>query len=200
MKTRLPNPAAADMPNDFPDADALAALRAWYEGASSRDAASRYLGGGRLGQGQSARGVISKIRRQLALYARHRQRADLATLFECQAHKRRHHARATTQAVETLRTLPLPTPQIGDDITRWLPDRAVRVLHAAGIRTLADLTVRIPRRRQWWSAVPEARPGQCKADRGILCRASSTHGARSRTDRRRPAVSRDAMGATPATA
>jgi site-specific recombinase XerD len=161
MKTCLPNPAAADMPNDFPDADALAALRAWYEGASSRDAASRYLRD-RLGQGQSARGVIGQIRRQLALYARSRQRADLATLFECQAHKRRHHARATTQAVETLRTLPLPTPQIGDDITRWLPDRAVRVLHAAGIRTLADLTVRIPRRRQWWSAVPRLGPASAK--------------------------------------
>lgn len=61
MKTRLPNPVAADMPNDFPDADALAALRAWYEGASSRDAASRYLRD-RLGQGQSARGVIGQRR------------------------------------------------------------------------------------------------------------------------------------------
>jgi hypothetical protein len=39
MKTRLPNPSAADFPGDFPDADALAALRAWYEGASSREAA-----------------------------------------------------------------------------------------------------------------------------------------------------------------
>ncbi|MDR6484841.1 UNVERIFIED_ORG: hypothetical protein ABIC72_006082 [Burkholderia sp. 1988] len=118
MKTRLPHPSAGDMPTDFPDADAdadaLAALRAWYEGASSRDAAGRYLRD-RLGQGQSARGVIGQKRRQLALYARCRQRADLATLFECPAHKRRHHARATAQAVETLRTLPLPTPQIGDD-------------------------------------------------------------------------------------
>lgn len=61
-----------------------------------------------------------------------------------------------------MRTLPLPTPHIGDDITRWLPDRAVRVLHAAGIRTLADLTVRIPRRRQWWSAVPGLGPASAK--------------------------------------
>lgn len=98
----------------------------------------------------------------MRFYARSRQRADLATLFECQAHKRRHHARATTQVVETLRTLPLPTPHIGDDITRWLPDRAVRVLHAAGIRTLADLTVRIPRRRQWWSAIPGLGPASAK--------------------------------------
>ncbi|MGF6543677.1 hypothetical protein OKW32_007054 [Paraburkholderia youngii] len=28
------------------------------------------------------------------------------------------------------------------------------MLHAHGIRTLADLTVRVPRRRQWWKAVP----------------------------------------------
>ncbi|CAM2157950.1 hypothetical protein PT2222_480008 [Paraburkholderia tropica] len=161
MKTRLPNPSAADMPNDFPDADALATLRAWYEGASSRDAASRYLRD-RLGLEQSARGVIGQIRRQLALYARCRHREDLATLFECPAHRRRHHARSTTQAVETLRPLPLPTPQIGDDITRWLPERAVCALHAAGIRTLADLTVRIPRRRQWWSVIPGLGPASAK--------------------------------------
>lgn len=161
MKTRLTIPPAAELPSDFPDADALAALRAWYEGATSREAAQRYLQD-RLSHGQSARGVISQIRRRLALYARSRQRADLATLFECPAHKRRHHARATTQAVETLRTLPLPTPQIGDDIARWLPDRAVRALHAAGIRTLADLTVRIPRRRQWWSVIPDLGPASAK--------------------------------------
>ncbi|MFP4854856.1 phage integrase family protein, partial [Paraburkholderia sp. BR14264] len=80
-----------------------------------------------------------------------RQRADLATLFECPAHKRMQHSHATAQAAETLRTLPSPPPQIGDDIARWLPDRAVRALYAADIRTLADLTVRIPRRRQWWT-------------------------------------------------
>jgi Phage integrase protein len=145
MKTRLTIPSAVDIPTDFPDADALAALRAWYEGASSREAAHRYLHD-RLSLRQSARGVIGQIRRQLALYARNRQRADLATLFECPAQKRMHHARATTQAVELLRIMPAPAPQIADDIAHWLPNRAVRTLHAAGIRTLADLTVRIPRR------------------------------------------------------
>ncbi|WP_430233541.1 phage integrase family protein [Paraburkholderia tropica] len=157
MKTRLTIPPAPDIPADFPDADALAALRAWYEGASSRDAVRRYMHE-RLVNGQSARGVIGLIRRQLALYARSRQRADLAPPFECQAHKRMHHARAIAQAVEALRTLPLPPPQIGDDIALWLPDRAVRVLYAADIRTLADLTVRIPRRRQWWSVIPGLGP------------------------------------------
>jgi site-specific recombinase XerD len=148
-------------PDGFPDADTLATLRAWYEGASSHDAAARYLRD-RLGHGQSARSVISQIRRQLALYARNRQRPDLATLFECPARERARHARAIAQAVGVLRTLPVPAPQIGDDITRWLPDRAIRALHAAGIRTLADLTVRIPRRRQWWSAIRGLGPASAK--------------------------------------
>ncbi|MGF6482954.1 phage integrase family protein [Paraburkholderia sp. JPY419] len=161
MKTRLMIPSAADVPADFPDADALAALRAWYEGASSREAAHRYLRD-RLSHGQSARSVIGQIRRQLALYARSRQRTDLAALFECPAHKRRHHGRTTAQAVELLRTMPAPAPQIGDDIAHWLPDRAARTLHAAGIRTLADLTVRIPRRRQWWTVIPGLGPASAR--------------------------------------
>lgn len=48
----------------------------------------------------------------------------------------------------------MPEPQIGDEIGRWLPTRVVAALHAHGIATLADLTVRIPRRRQWWKAIP----------------------------------------------
>ncbi|MCW4181508.1 integrase, partial [Burkholderia cenocepacia] len=33
------------------------------------------------------------------------------------------------------------------------PPRAVATLQAHGIRTLAELTVRIPRRRRWWAAI-----------------------------------------------
>ncbi|OJA72392.1 hypothetical protein BGV72_29075 [Burkholderia ubonensis] len=44
-------------------------------------------------------------------------------------------------------------PLITDTIELWLPPRIVEALHAHGIRTLADLTVRIPRRRCWWSAI-----------------------------------------------
>lgn len=58
------------------------------------------------------------------------------------------------RAIEELPSLPVPEPQIGDDIAQWLDPRAIRVLHAHGIKTLADLTVRIPRRRRWWTAVP----------------------------------------------
>lgn len=154
-------PRHLPIPNSFPDTATLAALRAWYEGASSRDAADRYLRD-RLGHGQSARGLLGQIRRQLAQYARQRQRPDLAALFECPADQRQRHARAVAQAVELLRTLPLPTPRISDEIARWLPARAVDVLHAAGIQTLADLTVRIPRRRQWWTAIPGLGPASAR--------------------------------------
>ena len=56
MKTRIidPQPEAA---LDYPTPAALAALRAWYEGASSRDAVERYLQG-QLGSGKSARAVV----------------------------------------------------------------------------------------------------------------------------------------------
>jgi len=144
-------------PEGFPDTAALAALRAWYEGASSRQAAEHYLPD-QLSDGKSARSVIARIRRQLALYARLRQRPDLVVLFECKANRRIRHAKAIAHAVECLRTLPEPEPRIADDTALWLPERAVRALHAADIRTLADLTVRIPRRRQWWTAIPGLGP------------------------------------------
>jgi hypothetical protein len=64
----------------LPDADALAALRAWHEGLSSRDAVTRYLGEARSA-GQSSRGVIGAIRHEIAAFARSRHRGDLAKLF-----------------------------------------------------------------------------------------------------------------------
>jgi site-specific recombinase XerD len=58
------------------------------------------------------------------------------------------------RAVELLPSLPTHVPLIGDDIAQWLDPRAVRALQAQGIKTLAALTVRIPRRRRWWATVP----------------------------------------------
>jgi site-specific recombinase XerD len=58
------------------------------------------------------------------------------------------------RAIEVLANLPTPEPLIGDDIAQWLDTRAVRPLRAQGIKTLAALTVRIPRRRRWWVTVP----------------------------------------------
>ena len=52
----------------FPDTASLSALRAWYAGVGSREALERYCPQALEG-GQSARGVIGRIRRQLASFA-----------------------------------------------------------------------------------------------------------------------------------
>lgn len=155
MKTRLTTnhvPSCAE-PAGFPDADELAMLRAWYAGLPVRQAVVRYLPS-RLGEGKSARGVLGAIRRRLLGIARAAHRDDLAVLLDHPADERERQAKAVAQAIETLRTVRSPEPQIADDIAQWFAPRAVRALHAHGITTLADLTVRIPRRRQWWKAVP----------------------------------------------
>jgi site-specific recombinase XerD len=155
MKTRLtplPSPRA-DEPPHFPAADELAVLRAWYAGLPVREAVERYQPAS-LGYGKSARGVLGRIRRRLQAVARAAHRDDLAALFDHPADERGRHAKAVAQAIEALRTARPPEPQITDDLAQWFAPRAVRVLHVHGIHTLADLTVRIPRRRQWWKAVP----------------------------------------------
>jgi site-specific recombinase XerD len=156
MKTRLTiapiHDAAA--PAGFPDADKIAVLRAWYAGMSTRDAVNRYLHG-RLGQGRSARGVLGQIRRALVLVARRAKREDLATLMEHPVAERARHAKAVARAIEVLRYGKPPEPEISDPVERWFPERAARALQAQGIATLADLTVRTPRRRLWWKATPD---------------------------------------------
>ena len=153
MKTRLlPVDPSVGTPFDFPDAAELAALRAWHAGLSTREAVDRYLGE-RLTPGQSSRGVLGRIRRALATFARRRQREDLAALFEISAAERAKQGRAADQTIELLRTLPLPEPAISDDVALWLDARTVAALRAAGIDTLADLTVRVPRRRRWWAVI-----------------------------------------------
>ncbi|CAJ0774191.1 site-specific integrase [Ralstonia holmesii] len=163
MKTRLlsVDPSLGN-PSDFPDAAELAVLRAWHAGLSTREAVERYLGE-RLTPGQSSRGVLGRIRRQLATFARRRQRDDLAALFEMPATERAKQGRAADQAIELLRTLPLPQPAISDAVALWLDARTVAALRAAGITTLADLTVRVPRRRRWWAVIPGL--GQASARR-----------------------------------
>lgn len=163
MKTRLlPVDPSVGTPPGFPDAAELAVLRAWHACLSAREAVERYLDERRT-PGQSSRGVLGRIRRQLAAFARRRQRDDLAALFEMKAAERTKQGRAADQAIELLRTLPLPAPLISDDVARWLNARAVAALRAAGINTLADLTVRVPRRRRWWVAIPGL--GQASARR-----------------------------------
>ncbi|MGJ7531385.1 phage integrase family protein [Variovorax sp. GB1P17] len=138
----------------FPGAGALAALRAWYAGLSARAAVAHYLVQLKE-EGQSSRTMISDIRRQLARFARARHREDLAGLIEHPAAEREQRGRAVVEAIEVLRCLPMCEPLVTDDVQRWLPARAARALKARGIKTLADLTVRIPRRRRWWIAIPD---------------------------------------------
>ncbi|OXJ22504.1 integrase [Burkholderia sp. HI2714] len=149
MKTREILPVDDTAP-DAPDEAELAALRAWYAGLDARAAVAHYLGV-RREAGASSRGILGQIRRRLVAYAQARHRADLAAAFVVRP--TRTSADSVTRAIEVLRNLPVPEPLITDTVEQWLPPRIVEALHAHGVRTLADLTVRIPRRRRWWSAI-----------------------------------------------
>lgn len=148
-----PKPAPTRSAEDFPGSSSLAALRAWYAGLDARAAVSQYLGQDKA-SGQSSRAMLGEIRRQIARYARTRHREDLAVLIEHPSVERAQHARAVLEAIETLKHLVVPTPQVTDDVVRWLPARIAGAIKAHGLRTLADLTVRVPRRRRWWTAIP----------------------------------------------
>lgn len=137
----------------LPDLASLAALRAWHEGLTARTAVTRYLAHAR-GDGQSSRGLIGRIRRQLAACARARQRDDLLPLFTHPAAERVKHAVHVVVALDVLRATPVPAPQPADPIGRWLTSRTARALTAAGIGALAELILFIPRRRRWWQTVP----------------------------------------------
>ncbi|WP_321791758.1 phage integrase family protein [Caballeronia sp. J97] len=145
------SPARALSPA-FPDLDELAALRAWYEGLTARAAVHRYLGHVRA-DGQSSRALLGRIRRRLIAFARSRQQPELAQLFEHPAADRTSRAAAVVRGLDVLRHAAAPEPQVTDDMEQWLSPRIVRALQAAGIRTLADLTVRVPRRRLWWHTI-----------------------------------------------
>lgn len=141
------------MDDALPDVAAQAALRAWYAGLDSRAAVERYLGD-RRAAGESSRGLLGRLRRQVVSFARSRHRDDLAALFEHSGPRSSKRAAAVAHALDTLASLSVPQPQIGDEVERWLSPRAAAALRVAGIKTLADLTVRVPRRRRWWSVVP----------------------------------------------
>jgi site-specific recombinase XerD len=155
MQTRDTHPPLLTESNsDLPAHAALAALRAWYAGVPTREAVVRYLPES-ISPGHSARHVMSEIRRQLIRCALARHRDDLAAVFGHRSAERVKQARRVAQAIETLRIAAVASPSITDAIERWLPPRAVRALLAHGITTLAELTLRIPRRRQWWKVIPK---------------------------------------------
>jgi hypothetical protein len=62
--------------------------------------------------------------------------------------------KAVMRAIEQLRDLQVPLPLVTDPIKHWLPERLAAPMKAHGLRTLADLTVRVPRRRRWSIAIP----------------------------------------------
>lgn len=144
--------AAGAEPSGFPSADELAALRAWYAGLPARQAVARYLGQ-KKATGQSSRAMLSAIRRQLASFAASRGRDELVPLFLHAAAERNAKARAVNAAVEAIRHLPAAVPTLNDDVARWFGARAVGALHRHGIRSLAELTLQVPRRRRWWAGV-----------------------------------------------
>lgn len=153
MKTSRSVTATDEAPADWPDAASLAALRAWFEGMPSRDAVAQYLGDQRA-PGQSSRSMIGRIKRQLIALAVSRGRHDLAqVLHEAQPGSARV-AKLASGVIELLRNAPPPVPLIGDDVDRWLSARLVKALRSAGIKTLADLTMRAHRRRRWWTSIP----------------------------------------------
>ena len=160
MKTRQTSDPALPEP-EFPDPASLMALRGWFAGLSSRTAVARYLPGSKAA-GQSARGILGRIRRQLIAFAYSRQRGDLAALFDHSIIDRADRASAVERAIEALRSVPAPHPQISDDIGLWLAPRAVQALRAYGINTLAELTVRIPRRRGWWKVIAGLGPASAR--------------------------------------
>lgn len=149
MKTRETR-SVDEIKHAFPDEAELAALRSWYAGLHARAAVARYLGD-RRASGASSRSILGRIRRRLVAYARVRHREDLAAAFVDRPSNA--SADVVARAIDALRHLPVPEPHISDEIGAWLPPRVVAALRAHGIRTLADLTVRIPRRRRWWSAI-----------------------------------------------
>lgn len=155
------------MDSTWPDEASLAAFRAWLQGVPSRAAVDRYLSD-RRSVAASARSVIGRVKRQLVAFATSRARADLAASLAATSPSDRKLAKAAAAAIETLRGMPPPQPLIGDAVERWLPVRLVGVLHATGIRTLADLTLRVPRRRRWWAGIGgSGRPAPATSRRSL---------------------------------
>ncbi len=81
-----------------------------------------------------------------ALDQTHHSRRPLARAQR--ARELAQHAKAAAHAIDGLRTAPEPAPKITDDVSLWLSARSANALYAQDIKTLAQLTVRVPRRRR----------------------------------------------------
>lgn len=141
----------------FPGAAEIAALRARLQGVAAVDVVNHYVPQ-RVQRGGAAREILGAIRRDLVQYARIRGRDDLAQVVARSATGGAKALPQLERALELLRALPLPPPRITDEVERWLPARAARALRERGVTTLAELTLRIPRSRSWWKAIPNLGP------------------------------------------
>jgi site-specific recombinase XerD len=146
---------------EFPGLSELACLRAWYSGLTARAAVVQYLGQ-RKATGQSSRAMLSAIRHRLIRHAQDRHRDDLVEVFSHPADERQKREGVVRRAIEVLQQLPLPAPLLTHGVEQWFSSRAANALKNAGIETLADLTLRVPRRRRWWAAIPGFGVGSAK--------------------------------------
>lgn len=70
-------------------------------------------------------------------FAERRHRPDLAAVFI--ARPDRGSAESVTRAIEALRLLPLPKPNMTDPVGVWLPPRIAAALEVNGIRVIVLL-------------------------------------------------------------
>lgn len=136
----------------WPSEPQMAALRAYQDGLDARGCVERYLPQA-LRAGRSARGVLGEIRRMLVGQAERRHRTDLRNVLLKAGRDRRLSSRALQFAIDALAKSLAPVPIITDEVEKWLAPRISKALRRKSIHTLADLTVRIPRRRGWWRRI-----------------------------------------------
>lgn len=143
-------PKTADAIRDAPDANRIAAFRAYLEGIAPRASVERYTPT-ELTPGRSARGVLGRIRRDLVAAASARHRDDWTTLFgRVQPTSSAVTRRKTFEALRSLPSTPERSPQLDDALSRWLPAMIAAPLSAVGIRTWAELAARMARKVGWW--------------------------------------------------
>lgn len=141
----------------MPDRASLAALKAWHEGLTARATITRYLKHVKA-DAQSSRAMLSAIRQRICEWAHRCQRADLVSLFQAPAIERVANASAVVKAIDELCASSAAQPAFDDNIAMWLNPRAASALQRHGIHTLAQLAVRVPRRRRWWAQIPGLGP------------------------------------------
>lgn len=151
----------------WPDADELAALRAWLQGLGTRGAVDRYLAHRRT-SGQSARSMLGELKRRVESFARSRGRDDLAEIVRTAHPERPASAQAALEALDVLPRMPTAAASPDDPLERWLPPRVSQALRAHGLQTMADVVLRSAGRRTWWHAVAGLGPAGARAIDGFL--------------------------------